>query len=167
MTIQDLNTMDQRKLREHLYECCGCTSWSKMMLTHFPAEDISELLENAKEVWYECSEDEWKEAFSQHPRIGDLKALEEKYSSTTAAGEQAAVLTAPPDTLRELVDANREYENKFGYIFIVCATGKSPEEMLEIIRARMNNSPAVEIKVAADEQAQIMMLRLKKLVGGE
>ncbi len=166
MTIQDLNTMDQRKLREYLYECCGCTSWSKMMLTHFPAEDISELLENAKEAWYECSEDEWKEAFAQHPRIGDLKALEEKYSSTPAAGEQAAVMTAPPETLRELADANREYEDKFGYIFIVFASGKSPEEMLEIIRARMKNSPAVEIKVAADEQAKIMGMRLEKLLQG-
>lgn len=135
-----------------------------MMLTHFPAEDLVDLLENAEEVWYECSEDEWKEAFTQHPRIGDLETLKEKYGSTPAAGEQAAVLAASPQTLQALSDANQEYEKKFGFIFIVCASGKSAEEMLGMIHTRLKNSPAEELRNAADEQMKITRMRLEKLL---
>lgn len=164
MTIHDLNSMDQRKLRDLLYQSCGSKGWAKMMLTHFPAEDLVDLLENAEEVWYECSEDEWKEAFTQHPRIGDLETLKEKYGSTPAAGEQAAVLAASPQTLQALSDANQEYEKKFGFIFIVCASGKSAEEMLGMIHTRLKNSPAEELRNAADEQMKITRMRLEKLL---
>ena len=164
MTIHDLNSMDQRKLKELLVECCGSNGWAKMMLTHFPAEDLVDLLENAEEVWYECSEDEWKEAFAKHPRIGDLKTLEEKYADKSAAGEQASVLTAGPQTLEALAEANREYEEKFGYLFIVCASGRSAEEMLGMIHARLKNTAAAEIRIAADEQMKITRLRLQKIL---
>jgi 2-oxo-4-hydroxy-4-carboxy-5-ureidoimidazoline decarboxylase len=164
MTIQDLNNMDQRELRELLYRCCGSRSWSKMMLTHFPTEDMIELLDNAEEVWNECSEEEWKEAFSQHPRIGDLESLKAKFDDGPAGEEQASVKNASGEVLENLASANEEYEKKFGYIFIVCASGKSPEEMLDLLRRRMNNQPATEIRIAADEQMKITRLRLEKML---
>jgi 2-oxo-4-hydroxy-4-carboxy-5-ureidoimidazoline decarboxylase len=164
MTLQDLNSMDQRELRELMFQCCGSKEWSKMMLIHFPAEDLVDLLESAEEVWSECSEEDWKEAFSHHPRIGDLDEVRKKYSTSPAANEQSAVAGAPEETLAALAAANAEYEKKFGYIFIVCATGKSAEEMLGLIHARMQHNPATELKVAADEQAKITRLRLEKLL---
>ena len=164
MTIADLNNMEQRKLRELLFGCCGSTGWSKMMLTHFPAEDLVDLLENAEEVWNECSEDEWKEAFAQHPRIGDLKALEEKFAGSDAAGEQASVMNASVATIQALAEANQEYEEKFGFIFIVFASGKSPEEMLGMIHSRLKNSKEAEIRIAADEQMKITRYRIEKLL---
>jgi len=164
MTIHDLNSMDQRELRDLLYQCCGSRGWAKMMLTHFPAEDMIDLFENAEEVWYECSEEEWKEAFEQHPRIGDLKTLREKYAGSEAGKEQAGVFDASDQTLDALAEANNAYEKKFGYKFIVCATGKSPEEMLGLVHSRLENNPTVELKNAADEQMKITRLRLEKVL---
>jgi 2-oxo-4-hydroxy-4-carboxy-5-ureidoimidazoline decarboxylase len=166
MTLHDLNTMDQRLLKEELMKCCGSASWVKMMMTFFPADDLVELLEDAEEVWYELSKDDWKEAFSHHPRIGDVESLEKKFASTAgwASGEQSGVNNTSPQVIEALAEGNRLYEEKFGYIFIVCATGKSAEEMLGILQARLRNSPEQEIDIAADEQNKITKLRLEKLV---
>jgi 2-oxo-4-hydroxy-4-carboxy-5-ureidoimidazoline decarboxylase len=166
MTLHELNTINQPELRALLTKCCGSTSWVKMMMTYFPADDLVELLEDAEEVWYECSEDDWKEAFAQHPRIGDLESLEKKFASTAelASGEQSGVKTASTETIRALAEANRLYEEKFGYTFIVCATGKSAEEMLGLLHSRLQNSPQAEIKIAADEQNKITQLRIQKLL---
>lgn len=135
-------------------------------MTFFPADDLVELLEDAEEVWYECSEDDWKEAFSHHPRIGDTESLEKKFASTAAwaAGEQSAVKTASSETIKVLAEANRLYEEKFGYTFIVCATGKSAEEMLGLLHSRLQNNPQAEIKIAAEEQNKITQLRIQKLL---
>lgn len=164
MTLHDLNTMDQRQLRDLLKTCCGSMEWAKMMLTHFPADDLVELLENAEEAWYDCSEDDWKEAFAQHPRIGDIETLEKKYAGSAEAGEQSGINSASRQTLEAMAASNQEYEKKFGYIFIVCATGKSAEEMLGILQSRLRNTPAEEIRIAADEQNKITRLRLEKLL---
>lgn len=136
------------------------------MLPFFPADDLVELLEDAEEQWYLCSHDDWKGAFAQHPRIGDLESLKKKFASTAqwAAGEQSGVQDADTETLKALADANRQYEERFGYIFIVCATGKSAGEMLAMLNSRLKNDPAVEIEVAADEQNKITRLRLEKLL---
>ena len=129
-----------------------------------PVEDLIDLFEDAEEKWYECNPDDWKEAFTHHPRIGDISALRQKFSNDHFAGaEQSSVTTASDDTLKILAERNREYEEKFGYIFIVCATGKSADEMLEILNSRINNSPEEEIKNAMDEQSKITKLRLEKL----
>ena len=164
MTIQDLNNMDQRELRDLLYTCCGSQGWSKIMMMHFPAESFEELIENAEAEWKDCSEDEWKEAFTQHPRIGDLQALREKFNSGREAVEQAGVLEAPDKVLEELARANREYEEKFGYTFIISAAGKSAAEILENLRERLNNSPAAELQTAAAEQMKITRSRLERLL---
>ena len=166
MTLHDLNALSQPRLREELRKCCGSTAWVKMMMTHFPAEDLVDILECAEETWYSCNEDDWKEAFAAHPEIGDLRSLEEKFKSTAgwAANEQSAVQSTSSDTIEALAAGNRQYRDKFGYIFIVCATGKSAEEMLGLLHSRLQNDPAEEIKVAADEQNKITKLRLEKLL---
>jgi len=152
-------------------KCCGSTSWVKMMMAYFPADDWHELLNNAEEIWYECSEDDWKEAFSHHPKIGDVESLTKKFASTAdpiaigwAAGEQGGINTASQETIEALAVGNKEYEEKFGYIFIVCATGKSAEDMLAILEARLQNKPEEEIQIAAGEQNKITKLRLQKLL---
>ena len=166
MTLHEFNILPGEQLREELMKCCGSTAWVERMLPFIPADDMVELLEDAEEQWWKCSEADWKEAFSRHPRIGDLRSMQEKFLSTAgwASGEQAAVKEALPETLKALAEANRRYEQKFGYIFIVCATGKSAEEMLGMLQSRLQNAPEDEIKIAADEQNKITKLRIEKLL---
>lgn len=166
MTLHDLNSLSQPVLYEELLKCCGSATWVRIMMTHFPAEDLVDILEYAEEAWYSCGEDDWKEAFAAHPEIGDIKTVKEKFSSTAgwATDEQSTIQSAATETIMALATGNRLYRDKFGYIFIVCATGKSAEEMLELLNARLGNSPAEEIKVAADEQIKITRLRLQKLL---
>jgi len=166
MTLHDLNTMDQRLLKEELMKCCGSGAWVKMMMTYFPADDLVELLEDAEEVWYQLSTGDWKEAFSHHPKIGDVESLQKKFASTAewASGEQSGVNTASQQVIEALAEGNRLYEEKFGYIFIVCATGRSAEEMLDMLQLRLRNSPEEELEIAVDEQNKITKLRLEKLV---
>lgn len=166
MTLHELNELSQPQLREELMKCCGSASWVKMMMTHFPADDLVEILEEAEEIWYECSEDDWKEAFAHHPKIGDVESLAKRFASTAewASGEQSGVSAASAQAIEALAAGNRKYEEKFGYIFIVCATGKSAEEMLAILESRLQNKPAEEIRIAADEQNKITKLRIEKLL---
>jgi|SRR5688572_8514690 len=166
MTLHELNTLDKRELREKLLDCCGSGSWVEKMLPVFPVDDLVELLEDAEEKWFECSEEDWKEAFSRHPEIGDPFSLQKGFGS--AAGweseEQSSVYSASRQTVEALANGNRLYREKFGYIFIVCASGKSAEEMLGMLYSRLPNEPAEEIRIAADEQNKITKLRLQKLV---
>jgi 2-oxo-4-hydroxy-4-carboxy-5-ureidoimidazoline decarboxylase len=136
------------------------------MLSFIPADDLVELLEDAEEQWYKCSQEDWKEAFDHHPKIGDVRSLKKKFANTEnwASDEQEGVKQASSKTLEELAKANRLYEEKFGYIFIVCASGRSAEEMLDILRSRLKNAEEKEIRIAADEQNKITKLRLEKLL---
>ena len=166
MTLHELNTISQPELKEVLTKCCGSSAWVKMMMTYFPVDDLVELLEEAEEKWYECNKDDWKEAFAHHPKIGDVESLTKKFSSTAewASGEQSGVNKASVETIKALAEANRLYEEKFGYIFIICATGKSAGEMLADLQIRLQNNPDVEIEIAAEEQNKITKLRLEKLL---
>jgi 2-oxo-4-hydroxy-4-carboxy-5-ureidoimidazoline decarboxylase len=166
MTLHELNILPNKQLKEQLTKCCGSSAWVNKMLPFFPADDLVELLEDAEEQWYTCSQQDWKEAFTHHPKIGDIESLKKKFTSTEqwASGEQSGVNTASQKTIEALAEGNREYEKKFGYIFIVCATGKSAAEMLDILESRLPNTPEDEIQVAADEQNKITKLRLEKLL---
>lgn len=166
MTLHELNTIPKQQLSEELTKCCGSSAWVNKMLPFFPADDLVELLEDAEEQWYQCSREDWKEAFAHHPQIGDVESLTKKFASTAqwASGEQSGVNAASQQTIEALAKGNREYEKKFGYIFIVCATGKSAEEMLDNLRSRLKNSPEEEIEITADEQNKITKLRLEKLL---
>ena len=166
MTLHDLNTLPRQQLAEELTKCCGSTEWVKKMLPFFPADDLVELLEDAEEQWWKCSRKDWLDAFAQHPEIGDTASLQKKFASTAewASGEQAGVAAASQKTIEQLAAANKKYKDKFGYIFIVCATGKSAEEMLQLLESRLGNDPETEIEIAADEQNKITKLRLEKLL---
>jgi 2-oxo-4-hydroxy-4-carboxy-5-ureidoimidazoline decarboxylase len=166
MTIEALNTLDVGSLREELGRCCGARAWIEKMLAIFPVHDVKTLLEEAERAWYACGEGDWLEAFGHHPRIGDLGSLKRKFASTGqwAAGEQSGVNTATDEVLTALAAGNAAYEKKFGYIFIVCATGKPAEEMLRLLTVRLENTPEEEIHIAMGEQNKITRIRLEKLL---
>ncbi len=166
MTLHELNLLPVEQLKAELFKCCGSSAWVNKMLSFFPMDDLVEMLEDAEEQWYACTESDWREAFTHHPKIGDTESLKNKFAATAqwAAGEQSSINTASQDTIHLLARANGEYEKKFGYIFIICATGKSPGEMLDLLNNRLNNDAAEEIKIAMDEQNKITLLRLQKLL---
>lgn len=166
MTLHEFNILPKEQLVVELTKCCGSQAWVKRMLPFIPADDMVELLEDAEEQWWLCSPEDWKEAFAHHPKIGDTESLARKFASTAqwASAEQSGVNAASRKTIEALAKANRLYEEKFGYIFIVCATGKSAEEMLALLQQRLLNNPGEEILVAADEQNKITKLRLEKLL---
>jgi 2-oxo-4-hydroxy-4-carboxy-5-ureidoimidazoline decarboxylase len=167
MTIAEFDHFDIEKKKELLHSCCGSTAWVNNMIAALPAEDLVDLLEIAEEQWYACHEADWREAFSHHPQIGDIESLKEKFSTTEhwAADEQASVKQASEQTLEQLAEGNQVYKQRFGYIFIVCATGKSADDMLHLLNQRLYNNPDVEIQIAMEEQLKITRLRLEKLFG--
>jgi 2-oxo-4-hydroxy-4-carboxy-5-ureidoimidazoline decarboxylase len=138
------------------------------MVQRRPFGNMDRLLAAARDEWFGLTESDWREAFADHPKIGDRAALERRFAQTRhlSAKEQAGVDTAPEDVLADLAQANRLYEERFGYIFIVCATGRSADEMLRLLRQRLHNDPATEIRGAAEEQARITTLRLAGLGAG-
>ena len=163
MTIAEFDHLEITEKKALLQSCCGSNTWVNNMLAALPAEDLVDLLEIAEEQWYLCHEPDWQEAFSQHPKIGDIEMLKEKFAANE--GEQALVKEASEQTLQQLAQGNQAYEQRFGYIFIVCATGKSADEMLHLLQQRLYNNPEVEIDIAMEEQLKITKLRLEKLFG--
>jgi 2-oxo-4-hydroxy-4-carboxy-5-ureidoimidazoline decarboxylase len=135
------------------------------MVERRPFESTETLLTTAREVWFSLTPADWQEAFADHPKIGDREALKQKFAETRhlATREQAGVDGAADEVLDALAAGNREYEERFGYIFIVCATGLTAEEMLARLRARLHNDPGTELRIAAEEQAKITDLRLRRL----
>jgi 2-oxo-4-hydroxy-4-carboxy-5-ureidoimidazoline decarboxylase len=166
MTIAELNSLDPGALRESLGRCCGAGAWIEKMLSVFPVSGKDVVFAEAEKVWYSCAEKDWREAFDHHPRIGDLEGLKKKFAATGqwAAGEQAGVQDASEKVLEELASGNKAYEEKFGYIFIVCATGLPAASMLSQLEERLGNSPELEILIAMGEQNKITRIRLEKLL---
>lgn len=166
MTLHNLNTLPESQFKSALFSCCGSTAWVNKMHALIPYEDLVELLNDAEEQWYQCSEADWLEAFTHHPKIGDIDALKKKFASTAhwAGNEQGAVAQASGETIQALAKGNDDYEKKFGFIFIVCATGKSAEEMLSLLNQRLPNNREEEIQIAAGEQNKITQLRIQKLL---
>jgi 2-oxo-4-hydroxy-4-carboxy-5-ureidoimidazoline decarboxylase len=145
--------------------CCGSARWAEAMADGRPYRDEAVLLAAAERAFGRLEREDWLEAFAHHPRIGE-RALAARFPATRAwsAGEQAGVDAAGEDVLGELAEANRAYENRYGYIFIVCATGRTAPEMLALLRARLGNDPKTELRIAAAEQSKITALRLRKLL---
>lgn len=146
--------------------CCGAVRWAKAMTAGRPYRSNAELLAAADRQLATLAGADWLEAFGHHPRIGDKGALRARFASTRgwAEKEQAGAAAAGDAVLEALSRRNAEYEARFGYIFIVCATGKSAGEMLGLLEARLGNDPERELQVAAGEQAKITRLRLEKLL---
>lgn len=165
MTIQEFNQLPKEKTKELLFQCCGCTAWSEQLIQELPFASVGELKAKSDNLWYSCDEDGWLEAFTHHPKIGDLKSLEKKFATTKhlASSEQSEVAQSSKEVLIQLQDYNNRYEDKFGFIFIVCATGKSAVEMLLLLQQRLKNDRSDELKIAIGEQSKITNLRINKI----
>jgi 2-oxo-4-hydroxy-4-carboxy-5-ureidoimidazoline decarboxylase len=159
---QRISVAADGEARELLRLCCGASAWIEQMLALRPYADREEVLNAARDIWFALSPDQWREAFAHHPRIGDVDSLRRKFPSSAPLSEreQAGVNAAPPAVLRALLDGNRVYEARFGHIFVVCASGKTADEMLAMLNARLTNDQAVETRIAAEEHARICELRL-------
>lgn len=166
MIVDTLNQLSHAEAQELFRDCCAADTWVRGMTAGRPYKDAEAVHQAARELWPQLSEADWLAAFEAHPKIGDVSSLKAKYAHTAAmaGGEQAGASSAPEAVLQCLQDANERYVEKFGFIFIVCATGKSAEEMLALLEARLPNSRPEEISVAAAEQAKISHLRLDKLL---
>jgi 2-oxo-4-hydroxy-4-carboxy-5-ureidoimidazoline decarboxylase len=167
MTLDEFNALPLPEATGAILRCCGSGRWAGRVLTRRPYKSFDDLLIAADEAFAELEPGDWLEAFGHHPKIGDLESLRTKFATTSgwASGEQAGVSMARETTLAALAEGNRAYEEKFGYIFIVCATGKSTDEMLDLLERRLPNEPEEEIQAAAAEQMKITHLRLHKLLG--
>jgi 2-oxo-4-hydroxy-4-carboxy-5-ureidoimidazoline decarboxylase len=155
---QVLNDLGAREAHEALMRCCGSRRWGEAMLALRPFASTAALHSAAERSWAALGRDDLLEAFAHHPRIGASAA------AGWAGEEQAGVRTADSETRAALAAANAAYAARFGFIFIVCATGKSAGEMLALLRARLDNDPETELRLAAAEQARITHLRLDRLV---
>jgi 2-oxo-4-hydroxy-4-carboxy-5-ureidoimidazoline decarboxylase len=162
---QLVDRADPDLARRLLATCCGSSRWIDRMLARRPFGSQEALLSAAREQWLALDPTDWREAFAHHPRIGDVDALKRRFAATRhlSEREQRGVASASEDVLMNLAEENRAYEQKFGYIFIVCADGKTAAEMLTLLRGRIANRPEIEIHIAAEEQARITELRLKGL----
>jgi OHCU decarboxylase len=161
-----LNQLDEAALEAALTRCCAAAAWVREMIVAWPFANDDAVLQSAGTAWWSLRRDDWLEAFAAHPQIGDLDSLRAKYADTRqwAGGEQAGVAGAAEATLCRLAELNRQYVERFGYIFIVFASGKSADEMLAILEQRLHNSAEAELRIAAAEQLKITELRLRKLV---
>jgi allantoicase len=180
-----LDSLPPAEAARELLSCCGSREWARRMEEERPFADPGRLAEAAGSVWRALSPEDWREALAAHPRIGERSAGEPSGEATSetknreapapaggqaarwSAAEQSGTAVASGEVLAALAEANREYEERFGMTFIVCASGKSAEEMLALCRERMGNDPGTELRVAAEEQLRIARLRLEKLLRGE
>lgn len=149
-----------------LRACCGSSRWVAAMIESRPFGSKKKARERADEVWNGLNREDWMEAFDHHPRIGERAAAakQDARGASWSSQEQAGVGAAPNDVKAELARVNADYERRFGFIYIVCASGKTAEELLAIARSRLGNAPEVELRIAAEEQRRIMQLRLDKLL---
>lgn len=160
-----INEWTPEEALQAFMQCCGSLKWARRMVEERPFEDTHELLLTADHLWWSLDALDWLEAFGAHPKIGERKAAPEASAfSRWSEEEQAGARRAGDETLEALTRANHDYARRFGYIFIVCATGKSAEEMLALLNERLKNEPDMELRIAAEEQRRITHLRLEKLL---
>jgi 2-oxo-4-hydroxy-4-carboxy-5-ureidoimidazoline decarboxylase len=162
------NALPLEEATREILPCCGSNAWAAAMAARRPLPDEVALLAASDGIWRGLGEADWLEAFRSHPRIGESRAERSvaAQSSAWSDQEQQKAATAEEALKAALRWGNREYERKFGRIFIVCATGKSASEILEILRRRLHNDDATELQLAAEEQRQIMQIRLNKWIAG-
>lgn len=161
LRLDIFNALPESDALTRMLTCCHSWRWATRMLVARPFDDMEALLLGAEEIWRQMGEPDFLEAFRGHARIGDVNKLRDKYSRAHA--EQGQVAEADEAVLHELLSLNRKYEIRHGFIFIVCATGKSAEEMLALLQRRLPNSRAQELTTAAAEQAKITAIRLRAL----
>jgi len=159
MTLGDLNALEPSRAYQELLRCCGSSRWAAAMTAARPFETVDAMQTRGSAMWSSLGREDWLEAFAAHPKIGEQRKV-----SAWSQAEQAGMQSADSASRTRLAVLNAEYEARFGYIFIVCATGKSPAEMLSMLEARLPNDADRELPIAAEEQRKITALRLDKLV---
>ena len=166
MTLESLNSLTISDANEQFETCCGAANWVEKMNQNRPFQNKEDLYQKAESIWYSLSSKDWLEAFTHHPKIGNIDSLRKKFHNTKSISEdeQSGINDAAESTLKDLAESNQLYQNKFGFIFIICATGKSADEMLALIKIRLNNNANAEMRNAAKEQNKITQLRLEKLL---
>lgn len=162
--LEQLNALPPEEAEAALLSCCGSSEWARRMAASRPFESATGLTEAADRIWRGLSKADWLEAFAAHPKIGSSAAVGHGKARGWSREEQRGTQGALPETLASLAEANRDYEARFGHIFIVCASGRSADEMLVLARQRLGNDPETELSLAADEQRKITRLRLEKLL---
>ena len=161
--LAEWNNADANTALEAMLACCGARRWAQGMVAARPLQSIAALSEAADRAWATMEEKDWLEAFACHPRIGQRKVeLAGAQSAAWSRQEQASVATAQERILEELAEGNADYERRFGFTYIVCATGKSAQEMLEILQRRLDRDRESELREAAEQQRQILQIRLGK-----
>ena len=158
MGLNELNALDDAAAVRELLRCCGSTQWAYRMAAARPFADEAAMLDRADAIWWSLDPRDWLEAFSAHPKIGGPA------TTRWSAQEQSGMASAAAAVSDRLASGNRDYEARFGYIFIICATGKSAGEMVEALEQRLGNAPDRELRIAAEEQRKITRLRVAKLI---
>jgi OHCU decarboxylase len=166
VTLGELNTLSRDRAAELFTACCGASRWVSAMVMRRPYANVDEMLNVADDVWRDLEPADWLEAFAHHPRIGEQESAAPRGNIATvwSASEQAGV-SMTQDRAR-LAAINEEYEQRFGFIYIVCAAGRSADELMSIGQARLRNDANLELRIAANEQRKITALRLRKLITG-
>jgi len=167
VTLAEFNALPSAQAESVLMDCCGSACWAATVAARRPYENAEGLHKAADSIWWKLGRGDWLEAFSHHPQIGDQPASGSTSARQWAAGEQAGARAATDDVKARLARANRAYFEKFGYIYIVCATGKTAEAMLAILNQRLQNDIPSELSIAAEQQRLIMRIRLEKLLANE
>lgn len=164
--LAKLNAMDEQSARAALATVCGSRKWVEQMLGLRPFANSGKLFAEADRVWFGLEKQDWLEAFSHHPRIGERNLAQAKFAASAAQSskEQSGMAGASEEVRAAFAAGNEEYEGKFGHVFLICATGKSGRQMLESLKTRISNDGPTELKNAAAEQSRIMRIRLEKLV---
>jgi len=167
VTFAEFNALPDAEARRALLDCCGSERWATSVASRRPYATAEALHKAADSIWWNLDRGDWLEAFSHHPQIGEKPAAGSVSARAWAEGEQAGTRGVSEDVKTRLARANRAYVDKFGYIYIICATGKSVEGMLAILNQRLQNDPASELSIAAEQQRQITRIRLEKLFARE
>lgn len=164
MNLEQLNSFTIEQATHTFMQCCTSSTWVNAMVQARPFADKRAIVRQADLAWEELEETDYLEAFEGHPKIGDVGSLRAKYANTKelAGNEQGLVKEANDDVLEVLSQGNADYEVKFNFIFIVCATGKSAKEMSDLLQARLPNNKTQELANAAEEQRKIFQLRIAK-----
>jgi OHCU decarboxylase len=169
--LADLNVLDDGAAFAMLFRCCGSSRWAGQMAKARPFVSADAMDTAADTIWRSLDRVDWLEAFAAHPKIGagpvDRVLPEPRRAADWSSAEQAGMADAAEQTKQRLAEGNRDYEARFGYIFIVCATGKTADEMLSLLEARLRHDADRELLIAAEEQRKITRLRLRKLLEEE
>jgi allantoicase len=164
--LERINQLPVESLGKALLDCCGSKTWVNQLLARRPFASEADMFEAADRIWAQLDRKEWMRAFRHHPPIGSKRAKSKQTRAARqwSAGEQSVATNSTPETLAVLAAANQAYQATFGYVFLICATDKTGDEILKSLQERLQNNPETELRVAAEELRKIMRLRLEKLL---